>query len=204
MKKLILFAVATLCFTNVYSQTKFAEYGSGYFNKTREISLSDDEKKGFILWIDAFGLDQTYDDGGIHVEESRYDSFFDALKEAREKYIEWTQTAKDNNVKKLNKEMPYKCRVSSYFGTGRVSSTHFQFLVNLAFDYMVLEAGGEIKYMLILRTGRLTASDNKYIDSEGFVIPFESIQEIDEFISTIEIGKIKEVINAPKPDELFK
>lgn len=77
-------------------------------------------------------------------------------------------------------------------------------MVNLKFDFKILESNGEVKYLLLIRTGELQSSSNQFMKVDGFVLVFSSTKEIDEFTAAISTEKITEFVNKPKKDELFK
>jgi hypothetical protein len=184
------------------AQDKFSSYDNTYSGKTYEIQLSVKEKDKFSLYIDAMSLDEIADKGGITIDQKQHQDFLNALGEAKLKYEEWVKTAKENNVKELDKTMTIKSKAGGYFFYG--SKWNFQFLVNLKFDFKILESKEEIKYLLIIRTGELQSSSNQFIKVDGFVLVFSSPKEIDEFTTAISAEKITEFVNKPKKNELFK
>ena len=147
-------------------------------------------------------LDKIHGEGGIFIDESKYLDFLNALAEAKIKYEEWLKTAKENNVKELDKTMTIKSKVGGYFLYG--SDWNFQFLVNLKFDFKILESKGETKYLLLVRTGELQSSSNQFMKVDGFVLVFSSSKEIDDFTTIISPEKITEFLNKPKNEDLFK
>jgi len=184
------------------AQEEFTSYDNTYIGKTYDIQISVKEKDKFSLYIDAMSLDRMHETGGIIIDQKQHQDFLNALAEAKEKYQEWVKTAKENNVKELDKTMTMKSKAGGYFLYG--SKWNFQFLVNLKFDFKILESKGEIKYLLLIRTGELQSSSNQFMKVDGFVLAFSSIKEIDEFVSAISIEKITEFASKPKKDELFK
>ena len=136
------------------------------------------------------------------IDNKRYQGFIDALNHAKIKYQEWVKTAKENNVTELDKEMKIKSKVAGFFLYG--GDWHFQYLVNLTFDFKILESDGEIKYLLIIRSGKMQSSSNQFMDVDGVVLVFSSDSEIEEFTNAISLEKINELKNKPKSDDLFK
>jgi hypothetical protein len=187
---------------NLKAQEKFTTYDNIYAKKTYDIQLSSKDNDKFTLYIDAMSLDKLHETGGFMVDDKKYQGFVDALNEAKIKYQEWEQTAKANNVKELDKEMPIKSKVVGYFLYG--SDWHFQYLVNLTFDFKILESDGEIKNLLIVRSGKMQSSSNQFMDVDGVVLVFSSAKEIQEFVDSISLEKIKEFKNKPKSEDLFK
>ena len=204
MKKLkSLILLASVCLSiNSFAQDKFTTYDNTYAEKTYDIQLSSDDKTGFTLWIDALSLDNLHEKGGLMIKEKQYESFIGALDEAKSKYEEWVKTAKENNVKELDKAMPIKSRVGAYFLYG--GDWNFQYLVNLDFDFKILESKDELKYLLIVRTGELQSSSNQFMKVDGLVLVFSSASEIEIFKNEISSQKIQAFFNKPKADDLFK
>ena len=184
------------------AQTKFSSYDNTYAGKSYEIQISSMEKDKYKLYINAMSLDPIHDEGGISIDQSNNQVFLNALAEAKLKYEEWIKTAKENNVKELYKTMTTKSKVVGYFLYG--NEWNFQFLVNLKFDFKILESKGEIKYLLLVKTGELQSSSNEFMKVDGFVLVFSSSKEIDDFTSIISTEKITEFLNKPKNEDLFK
>jgi hypothetical protein len=193
--------ISTILSLNVYAQQKLSTYNSAYFNKSFDIKASIYQNK-FKLYIDAVSMDKLHEVGGFMVEESKYQAFIKALNDAKSKYQEWDQTAKQNNVKELEKEMAIKSKVGGYFLYG--SDWHFQFNANLTFDFNIIESDGEINYLLILRSGKMQSSSNQYMTVDGFVLVFTSANEIQELIEAISMEKINEFKTKQKAEDLFK
>jgi len=98
--------------------------------------------------------------------------------------------------------MLIKSKVAGFFLYG--SDWHFQFIVNLTFDFKILESGGEVKYLLIVRSGKMQSSSNQFMDVDGVVLEFTSAEDIREFVDSISLNKITEFKNKPKAEDLFK
>jgi hypothetical protein len=105
-------------------------------------------------------------------------------------------------VKVLDKTMTVKSKSGGYFQYG--TKWNFQFLVDLKFEFKIVESTGKIKYLLLIKTGELQSSSNKYMKVDGFVLVFSSSKEIDDFSAAISTEKITEFVNKPKKEDLFK
>jgi hypothetical protein len=184
------------------AQERFTSYENSYAGKTYDIQISAKEKEKFTLYIDALSLDKMHDKGGISISQKNHQDFLNAIAEAKIKYEEWVNTAKENNVTELDKTMTVKSKAGGYFLYG--TKWQFQFSVNLKFDFKILESNGETKYLLIVRTGELQSSSNQFMKVDGFVLVFSSSKEIDDFSNAISIDKITEFSNKPKKEDLFK
>ena len=186
----------------INAQQNFAIYNNTFIGKTYNIQISLKGKDEYSLYIDAMPLDKLHKIGGITINQKQMEDFVLALKDARLKYEEWVKIAKENNVKELDKVMALKSTSGSFFQFG--DKWNFQFLVNLKFNFKILNQEDGIKYLLIVNTGELKSSSNEFIEVDGFVLVFSSTKEIDEFSSAISLEKIQEFINKPKKEELFK
>ena len=187
---------------NSYAQEKFASYSSSYFGKSYEIQLSAKEEGKYTLFIDAASMDKLCDNGGITMTEAQHPQFVSALREAKLKYDEWVKTAKEHDVKEMDKTMPVSSRVSGFFKYG--TQWKFQMSVDLTFDFKIVESEGVLKYLMILRTGEMKASDNEFMTVKGFVIVFNSGDEIDKFAKSLAPEQISAFVNKPKAKDLFK
>jgi hypothetical protein len=179
MRKIILLGLL-FNLLSVKAQEKITTYTM--WEKEYEIQSTEPSDSAYSLYIDGVPLDKTVDKGGLIVKNEYLDEFINCIKFSREKYVEWTQTAKDNNIKDLKKDVDIKKipKLGGYFNYG---SWHFDFNVKPYFKYTISETkAGLINYSLIIYTGKLQASDNEYIDSDSFVYIFYSINEIDDFL----------------------
>lgn len=201
MYKFLTFSFITFLSLNSFAQESFTTYDNTYANKTYDIQIALEENDKYSLYIDALSLDKLRSKGGIMVTHKQQPDFIAALNEAKAKYIEWVSTAKQNDVKELDKTMSMKAKVGGYFMSGK---WHFQNLVSLTFDFKIYESKGEVKYLLILRTGKLQSSSNQFTNMDGFVLVFTSADEIDAFTTAISSESITEFRNKPKATDLFK
>ncbi len=201
--KIVTAVVILLFSTKIKAQEKFNTYENSFVKKTFQISISGTDTTKFSLYIDAFSFDKINSDGGgITIKESHYQNFTDAILEAKGKYEEWVKTAIENNVKELDKEMNISSIVDGYFLYGR--KWNFQFGVFLKFQFRVREIGGKIEHILLVKTGELQSSSNRFMKVDGFALIFSSAKEIDDFLTKISMSKIKEFQNKPKKEDLFK
>jgi hypothetical protein len=200
--KILALCVFTLTALKSNAQEKFASYDNTYAEKTYDIQLSSKDREKFSLYIDAMSLDRTHEKGGIIIDQKQYQYFINAITEARTKYEEWVKTAKENNIKELSKTMTIASKAGGYFLYG--SKWNFQFLLNLKFDFKIIEIKGEVKYLLLIRTGELQSSSNQFMKVDGLVIVFSSTKEMDDFLTVISTDKITDFINKPKKEALFK
>jgi hypothetical protein len=201
MKKILL--IITL-FTSIISfgQDKFTTYESSYIDKSYNIDISIKDYPKFTLYINAYSLDKLHDKGGFMVTNKRHQAFLDALSQAKNKYQEWTNVAKENSVTELDKPMKIDLRTEAYFMYG--NKWQFDYGVFPSFYFKVAEDERGLQYILIVRSGELKSSSNEYMSVDGVAFAFSSVEEIDDFISKISQEKIDEFVNKPKADDLFK
>lgn len=185
------------------SQEKYANYFNSYIDKEYEISVSfKDGKLG--LYIDMLGFDAIYDEGGISLDDKSYPGFIDNLKAAKAKYEEWTNVAKENNVRDLTKSIEIKPQViTGYFKSAR--NYNFDFSVRPTFGFRILDDEKGLRHLLIIRTGELQDSSNEYIKADGFALVFTTLDEVDEFLELISMEKLQEFKNkTANKSDLFK
>lgn len=199
-KVLCLVLVVLIGFSS-QAQENFSSYENSYIGKFYPIQIASKDKEKFTLYIDAMSLDASHEKGGIMINEKQYQGFIDVINDAKVKYEEWIKTAKENNVNQLDKQMPFKSRADAYFLYG--TKWNFQFDFNLTFDFRIMENKGEIKYLLLVKTGELQSSSNQFMKVRGVTLVFTSIKEIDTFISQINKEKIDLYVNKPKKEALF-
>jgi len=174
------------------------------FAQEFEISATEPKDNGdYSLYVNGYTFDATVSTGGIIVEKKQIDSFINAWNQAKEKYIEWTTTAKENNVtdftKDINVTLP---KLSGYFSYG---SWKFDWSLSPYFKYIITEYEGEASYGLILYTGSMEASDNQYIDCDSFAYAFYSLEEINFFLSLFDQKLVTDYFGKKNSKEnLFK
>lgn len=207
MKTFSYFLVSIILLLGVktYSQEKYATYDNTFVDKTYDISVSFKDGGEFSLWINALSLDRIIEVGGYYIKQAQLEGFLNNLNSAKAKYLEWVAVAKTNDVKELEKAMEIKSKkINSYFRYG--GDWHFDFHVKPTFSFKIVhdEITDITRYLLIVRSGKLNASDNEYIDCDGFAFVFTSEEEITEFENLISYEKIESFKNKPKSDDLFK
>lgn len=203
MKKLFTFILILFC-GQLSAQDKFATYESDFFKKTHEIQISSEKEGKYKLYIDITSTDRVHEKVGLILNQKTHPKFISSLNTAKLKYAEWCKTAKENNVDDLDKQMDIKNGwVDGYFQYG--NDWHFDYMVGLTFEFKVSKTeADEILYLLIVRTTKLTASDNRFMDVDGGILVFKAEKEIEEFVSTMSLEKIAAYASRPKASELFK
>lgn len=180
------------------SQEVYNSIDLSFDNKSYDISISYKSADKYTMYMDMIPLDDVSKSGGIILTEKYHSNFVSSLDEARLKYIEWVNTAKENNVTELTKSMPIKCKTNAYFLYG--SKWNFQYSINITFDFKISNGS----YLLIIRTGSLVSASNQYMKSSGFVYVFQSDQEIENLSNLLNVERVHEYITEPKASDLFK
>jgi len=100
----LLFSILLLLSIQSFSQVTIGEVTM--LEKSFDFKATEPNEKGeYDLWIYALPLDATVSKGGINIKYKKIQNFVAALKEAKNKYNEWTTTAKENSVTDLTKKI---------------------------------------------------------------------------------------------------
>lgn len=137
---------------------------------------------------------------GFSLESKQLEDFINSMKLLKEKFIEWGETAKQNNVIDFEKKFDIKFKtVDTFFKYG----TKWCFDKTKLAPYFRVTKEGE--YIAVFSIGRMTASSNEFMHHPGFAMAFISTEEIDEFISALDPSIVLEKgTNNSVTDELFK
>jgi hypothetical protein len=114
------------------------------------------------------------------VKDKNLEDFKNNIIKAKEVFLDWKQTAIDNDVNELNKEIELdKMSIGAAFVFG---SWNFDFDIKLESWFKIVNG----KHMLVFKNKyKLQSSSNRFIDSDGFVLTFVSEEEIDEFLQSL-------------------
>jgi hypothetical protein len=107
-----------LCLMSItsFGREQYNTYRSPLLNeKIFDIDISYKSSGEYTLYVQMISMDKLLDDGGIMINNVYHELFLSKLNEAKVKYVEWSLTAKENNVINFSKLMEYKVRVGSYF-----------------------------------------------------------------------------------------
>lgn len=199
MKRFFFFILFLSLSSVIHAEKKVSEYYLSYFNKTYEIQATEPKNGVFEFYIYCHSKDdQTI---GFSIESKDIPEFINALNKVKLKFNEWSKTAKENNVSEFDKDFDIKFKsVTAFFSYGR--DWHFSFQVKMKPYFKVTKTGD---HLIVFDSGELTASDNRYMDVEGFMLAFSSEKEIDDFIKAIDVDSVlKAESNKNKVDDLFK
>ena len=200
MKKKFVFILIAFCICKLSSaEEKVGEYYMSYFNKSYDIEASAVKNGSFDFYIYTHPAEMSQRIG-FSLRSSSVENFKSYFDNIKTKFVEWSQTAKDNNVTGFDKDFDCE-RMPVYVFFNYGSKWHFCYK-NINPYFKVTDSG---ECLIVIHVGKITASDNKYIDSEGFYMAFTSTNELDDFLNSLDVKKIlqkdeeKESIN-----DLFK
>ncbi len=201
MKKTLLLAVVLLFAFQLKAQEKVSEYSMSYFNdKAYNIEATEIKNGKFRYYIDCASWESNDDVVGISLDSDITQDFRNGMNEIKDKYIEWKNTAEQNNVTNFDKNFDISLpRVNCFF---RYGEYHFSFNRKPNVYFKVTSDG---KCYAILSIKDLTASDNQYIKHDGLFMVFSSDKELDEFIDAIDPKYVYERSEKKtNTDDLFK
>lgn len=156
------------------------------------------QNNGISIYLYGNPLGQKYNvknhyNGGLIIRPKHYKNFINALTEAKAKYEEWVNTAKDNKVEKLYETMPIESKGTGFWWTDE--QWRIDNKVKLKFDFQILELDEKITYRLIIKTDEYQCPYNQYSKSDGYAFIFASKENIDSFIKYISKEHMTEVMN---------
>lgn len=179
MKRIIIIA---MLFTNLVAmaQEKIGSYTSSFtFQKPEfDVRAKQLEKDKFDYYISVLGENLT-DDVNLRLSSENAEKFVEAMQICKEKFIEWEKTAKDNNVTDMLKEFPVTLPPIDV--AWHSSKWWFSFNHIFTPTFIVFKDGG----CAFALSSKVTASSNKYIDKEFFLI-LKSQDEFDSLIKNID------------------
>lgn len=195
MKKLFIFIVLFLTLANIYGQeTVLGTYNCSYLDKKCGVAYSE-RAESYFIYISS---GKNHDDMSVIVNNKDIQEFRDALTAARDKYVEWTKVAKENNVKSFNKYMDIEFpEVKIMWGN---KSPQISLGAKPEPRFMVNDG----EYRLLLFSGKKVAAfDNEYITEQAYWI-FLSVDEINQLLKLISPETLnKKIESKAKTDALF-
>lgn len=198
MKNVVLLFTCLMFAINTFGQDKIATFTMSYFEKEPVYDIKASEAGDF--YISLHSLDASSSKGGINVDVSDLNKFKAAIDSAKTKYVAWSNVAKENGVNELDKDISQYPFVDSYFWYG--NEWHFNKHTLLKIRLKILSSD---KHILVVTTGKLQASDNQFIDSDGLALAFLSVSEIDSFLSALDpISVVTHYEEKKKKVDLFK
>jgi hypothetical protein len=183
----------------LYSQDIYSSYYNDFTKKNFNIEIILNDNSEYVIFINMLSSDDTNPNGGIYITNYEHSDFIDTLKKASLKYQEWTDIAKENNVRDLTKIMKIYFQTSGFFQIKNEWS--LVNVIKLKFKFRIVD--GE-KYLMILGTNKLKSSEDQFVTHDEFVLVFSSLNELDYFIDLLSVSNVKNFIKKPKKNDLFK
>lgn len=183
MKKIFVVLLCLFCATNVsHAEKVVGSYLSQYFDQTYEIEAAETKTGALSIYIQV-SAKSTGTRAMINLTGSEIGAFKSALLQTKDKFVEWSKVAKDNNVAEMNKEMDIKFPSMTVCWLG--SKWFFSFGVKIKPSFIILDSGKHV----VSFTKTVKSSSNEYIDEKIYLV-FEDPAEIDELLSQINEDKI--------------
>jgi hypothetical protein len=198
MKKVLVLIVLVAQFG--FGQENLTSYNSSYFSKKYEVMVSKPDEKGkFSYYVDCSSYDSGSKPVNLIVRNNEVESLINFITETKVLYLKWKQTAIENKVVELDKQVESKKVV---LGVGfHYGSWHFDFSANITARFKIVSN----KYIMLIESDKLVASDNQYITNKGMVIAFSDDKEFDEFIKIFDKSLVENFLNSKNSKEsLFK
>jgi len=187
----------------VYSQGRFASYKSSYHGRTYEIFAAKAQSGQMGIGIPGHAFDRYDENAGFILHESELPEFIDILNKGRKKYKEWTQIAVANEVTLLEKELPLpEHNVIGYFMSRNGFALDYDVFFKSIFKITTVDKS--LKHQWIIRVDGLVDSENSDNVDPGFIIVFQSLEEIDGFIELFSDENLKKYWRIVNQPDLFK
>lgn len=194
MKNLIFIFIL---FTSNLVNAQTFNYYNEYLKDSLEIQLTKG-KDNYQMFIHGVSLNGE-DKGGFYImNKVRHQAFLNSLTEIISIYDEWVRIAKENNVEPMRKSIN---TMKSHGFFRYANEWYFNYNNTVNFEFVVLS---DKEYLLMVHTGKLKASSNMFITSEGYTLLFQNSQEIRDFVDLISLENIQKELNKPSAEDLFK
>lgn len=195
MKKILLFIAFTLQTTSMYAEKIVATYTM--YGTKRNIEAGIDSKGALNVFIQVVGDNSDYVLVRI-TGEADIQKFRTQLSNCKDKFVEWEQVAKSNNISEFKKNMDITFPNVEIWWVGLEWYSSYD--KNFIKPFFVIK-GGDAAFGT---TGVATHWANEFIDQEFYML-FETAYEAQTLINALDITKIKNVLNQEKEkNALFK
>ena len=135
--------------------------------------------------------------GDVWIKYKDLAKFRQALIDARDKYVEWSQVAYANNVKNFRKYIPVKFPKPIYWW--EIAGESFYD------DYtgwkMIFSASDNFRFAFMLAETK--HMKNRYI-TENYEIVFSCVEDFNSLIDLLDPAKVDAVVGDPVDESLFK
>jgi hypothetical protein len=204
MKKITIILALVFLALQSNAQEIYSRYTSSFINESFDLGLFKNSDSKYSLYVFGYTTERIKEKCGVFFDNKEHESFLKTLKDAKQKYIEWKNIAKINDVKDVNKPMEIKsfCNGGFFYYGGKVQ---LKLSFNVEYYFVVITTEGRpSNYLLILQTGEMKSVSNEFIKSSGANIIFSSEEEIESFINNISLEKINGLLAKPDKKDLFK
>ena len=135
--------------------------------------------------------------GEVWIKYKDIAKFRQALIDARDKYVEWSQVADANNVKNFRKDIPVKFPKPIYWW--KIAGERFYD------DYtgwkMIFSASDNFRFAFMLAETK--HMKNRYI-TENYEIVFSCVDDFNSLIELLDPAKVDAAVGDPVDESLFK
>ena len=135
--------------------------------------------------------------GEVWIKYKDLSKFRQAIIDARDKYVEWSQVADANNVKNFRKDIPVKFPKPIYWW--EIAGERFYD------DYtgwkMIFSASDNFSFAFMLAETK--HMKNRYI-TENYEIVFSCVEDFNSLIDLLDPAKVDAVVGDPVDESLFK
>lgn len=173
-----------------------------------KVTLSGSSPKSFSFEISTSTHDTKRTDVGIEVDAYSYERFYKFLNAVADKYENWTQVAKENNISSYYKKLDFTEVAGGYYWVGE--DWHIDDEVQYQAYFNVTKSGGNVQYEMTI----ISFGDKLYDPDENFFarcddvyLTFANPKELRKVINFMNIEsneEVKKYLNRPKKDDLFK
>ena len=196
-KNYLTLMLCVFCVVGLNAEKVVDTYTLSYFNKTYDIEASEIKNDKFSVYI-GVNAERNSTKAMIEVNSENLEEFNQALRQMKDKFVDWSRVAKENNVKEMSKEMEITFPSISICWLG--SKWFFSFGEKLKPKFLILDNGN----FVVSFYKKVTASSNEYIDEKIYWV-FSDSKEIDELVSKLNVEKLKSKLQEKvKAADLFK
>lgn len=198
MKKIIILSLMAIQTLFCFSETVVGEY---YASELKfNIEADYNERNILKVYIEIYTRNNHVMYLGLD-NENEVESFRNNILSIIEKYKEWSNTAKVNNVTSFIKDFPIKFEsIDVIWKTYSGGDYHFAFGATIKSQFYVTE---QMNHRIVLFQKDLSSSDNEYITCDVFTL-FKSAEELKSLYNALDLNKIKNKLNKKTNiDDLF-
>lgn len=186
MKKILSLLLLFIMFQIVNAGNIIGTYTLSHFDRTFIVKAVGSKQNKFSIFIEVKG--ESSNDTYISVKGKDLEKFKKSLLEMKNKFVEWSNTATDNNVNKMTRFMEVKFpSIGVHWETP--SKIYFSGEEDIFPVFSIMDDG--TYRAIIAKTVKYAM--NRYI-TETIYLPFSNPQEIDGLINLLDKDKIINVI----------